>query len=160
MLETVAYPDGSGYRYAYDASGSYVAAVSDFSGRVLERHTYDGEGRGLTSETDGGRERLTFDYSVSPVTKVTDALGTPTVYSWRTYSHVRRVTQVTGPCSSCAGGSGETESWTYDAAGRELTHTTRAGTTTYTYDASGNRLTETDPLNNTTTYTYDSRGAS
>ena len=85
MLETVAYPDGSGYRYAYDASGSYVAAVSDFSGRVLERHTYDGEGRGLTSETDGGRERLTFDYSVSPVTKVTDALGTPTVYSWRTF---------------------------------------------------------------------------
>jgi RHS repeat-associated protein len=157
LLETASYPDGSGYRYAYDGAGGALS-VTDFTGRVLERHTYDSSGRGLTSETDEGKEKLTFDYSYPPVTRVTDALGNVSAYEYRPFSHVALVTELAGTCQSCGGDSSDRQSWTYDAAGHVTSHTTRSGVTQYTYDTAGNRLTENDNLDHITTYTYDGQG--
>ena len=43
-LETVAYPDGSGYHYFYDGA-SRILRVEDGAGKPLEEHVYDGQGR-------------------------------------------------------------------------------------------------------------------
>jgi len=39
-----------------------ITAVLDSNGRVLESHTYDGQGRGLTSSRAGGVEAITVTY--------------------------------------------------------------------------------------------------
>ena len=44
-LEAVDYPDGGGFRFEYDASGQ-ILLVTDQDGLVIEKHTYDSEGRG------------------------------------------------------------------------------------------------------------------
>ena len=155
-LETVAYPDGGGYRYEYDA-GHRVLRVKDAAGDILETHSYDAQGRAVTSEVTQGVQGLAIAYAGSQTT-VTDALGRVTLYDIASVRGIRRVTKVTGPCASC-GGSGNTQEWTYDSFGRTTSYKDGASNvTSYTYDSTGNLLTETDPLSQTTTYTYDAQG--
>src|SRR5262249_13411887 len=130
------------------------------SGVVIEEHAYDAGGRGLTSSLADGREKYTLGYgsSTSDVT-VTDALGNVTTYSWSGFGGIhRRVTKIVGPCASCGGGQ-QTQTFTYDVAGRLLSETDGLGhTTSYTYNDNGDRLSQTDPLGHVTTYTYDDQG--
>ena len=156
-LQSATYGDGSGYTFGYDTSGRLLSVV-DLSGRVVELHTYDGSGNGITSEVSGGQEKYTLAYATRS-TLVTDALGNVTTYRWTSLEGAtRRITEIEGGCSGCGGG-GPNEQWTYDDNGRVLTHTDALGKiTSYTYNSSGDRLTETDPLNHTTTYTYDTQG--
>jgi RHS repeat-associated protein len=158
LLDSVTYPDGSGYRYTYDASNR-VLSVMDLEGKWIESHTYDGSGRALTSEIGEGVERLSFSYAANQTT-VTDALGNATVYDFANIRGTRRVTKVTGPCPSCGGGGGgDVQQWAYDEFGNITSYTNGLDKVwSYTYNASGDLLTETDPLNQVTTYTYDSQG--
>jgi RHS repeat-associated protein len=158
LLEAVTYPDGSGFRYTYDASNR-VLSVMDLEGKWIEGHTYDGSGRALTSEIGEGVERLSFSYATDQTT-VTDGLGNATVYDYANIRGTRRVTKVTGPCPSCGGGGGgDVQQWGYDEFGNITTYTNGLDKVwTYTYNSSGDLLTETDPLNQVTTYTYDSQG--
>jgi RHS repeat-associated protein len=158
LLESVTYPDGSGYRYTYDASNR-VLSVTDLEGKWIESHTYDGSGRALTSEIGEGVERLSFTYGTNQTT-VTDALGNATVYDFANIRGTRRVTKVTGPCPSCGGGGGgDVQQWAYDEFGNIVSYTNGLNKVwSYTYNSSGDLLTETDPLNQVTTYTYDSQG--
>jgi hypothetical protein len=39
-----------------------ITAVMDSAGKVLESHTYDSKGRGLTSSRAGGVEAITVSY--------------------------------------------------------------------------------------------------
>ena len=57
-LMTVSYPDASGYHFSYTtANGNLVlASVTDALGNVLESHTYDAQGRALTSERSMSRK--------------------------------------------------------------------------------------------------------
>ena len=74
LLETVRYPDGSGYSFAADGSGQ-ILRVSDAAGRPIESHAYGSHpyaGYGLTSELADGREKLTLTYDTFR-TVVTDA---------------------------------------------------------------------------------------
>jgi RHS repeat-associated protein len=156
-LDSVSYPDGSGYSFTYD-SAARVLSVVDASGRVVETHTYDSAGRGITSARADGQEKYTLYYMLQN-TLVADANGNVTDYEWESVRGITpRVRRMTGSCASCAGATaGQTQSWTYDANGSVLTDTDALGNvTSYTYDASGNRLTETTPAG-TTTYTYDSQ---
>ena len=66
LLREVRYPDGGGYVFTYDGLGQ-VLRVDDLSGRVVEAHTYDSEGRGLTSELLGGRDHTTVIYACEKV---------------------------------------------------------------------------------------------
>ena len=157
LLERVAYSDGSGYDIRPDNNGD-VISVTDFSGRVVEEHTYVG-GKGVTSSLANGREKFTIEYA-GAVSTVTDALGNVTSYTWAAFGGIhRRITKIVGPCQSCGGGGSETQEFTYDDEGRLLTETDGLGhTTTYTYDVNGDRITETNALDETTTFTYDAQG--
>jgi len=60
-LSTVTNPDQSTLTFTYDAN-SFITAVKDSSGKILESHTYDSGGRGLTSSQAGGVDAITISY--------------------------------------------------------------------------------------------------
>ena len=60
-LSQVTKPDLTTISFQYDAN-SLISAVLDSNGKVLESHTYDSSGRGLTSSRAGGVEALTISY--------------------------------------------------------------------------------------------------
>jgi YD repeat-containing protein len=60
-LSGVTEADGSTLSYQYD-SNSYISAVLDANGKVLEAHTYDSSGRGLTSTRANGVDAVTVSY--------------------------------------------------------------------------------------------------
>lgn len=154
-LASVTYADNSKFTFAYDGNFR-LTTVTDALGNIVEAHTYDSQGRALTSEKHGGVDRYTVSYVSSTRTDVTDALGRVTKYTYATNKTRRVVTQVEGLCD-CGGGS-QTQTWAYD---NQLNVTSKTDglnhTTTYTYDQNGNRLTETDATG-TITYTYNQFG--
>lgn len=60
-LIQVTKPDSSTLSFEYD-SNSLITAVKDTAGKVLESHTYDSLGRGLTSSRANGVESVTVSY--------------------------------------------------------------------------------------------------
>lgn len=153
-LLSVTYADGSAFQFAYTTANSrlVLASVNDALGNVLESHTYDAQARALTSEKQGGVERVTLNYVSSTETQVTDALNHLTKYFFDKTARRNLVTRVEGSCSC---GSSQVQTWTYDNQLDVISMTNALNqTTSYTYDASGNRLTETDATG-TITYTYN-----
>lgn len=174
-LSTVTYADGSGYSFQYDGN-SRLTAVKDALNHTLEGHTYDSQGRAITSEVDGGLERYSLNYVSANRTDVTDGLNRITKYTFDTSKGRNLVTQVEGLCS-CGGSEiktwvydnqlnitsvtdalGHIISYTYDSAGNRLTETDATGTVTYTYNSFGFVLTRTDQMGGVSTNTYDSGG--
>lgn len=60
-LVQVTEPDQSTLNFQYD-SNSLISSVLDSNGKVLESHTYDSSGRGLTSSRANGVDALTITY--------------------------------------------------------------------------------------------------
>lgn len=60
-LISVTENDGSTFTYEYD-SNSKITAVKDANGKILEAHTYDSQGRGLTSVRANGVEAVAVSY--------------------------------------------------------------------------------------------------
>ena len=60
-LSQVTNPDLTTVTFAYD-SQSRITSVTDSSGKVLESHTYDSSGRGLTSARAAGVEAVAITY--------------------------------------------------------------------------------------------------
>jgi YD repeat-containing protein len=60
-LSVVTFQDGSTATFAYDAN-SLVTSVTDSQGKILEAHTYDSKGRGLTSSQANGVNAVTITY--------------------------------------------------------------------------------------------------
>lgn len=60
-LTQVTNPDLSTISFTFN-SQSLITAVTDSNGKVLESHTYDANGRGLTSARAGGVEAVTITY--------------------------------------------------------------------------------------------------
>jgi YD repeat-containing protein len=60
-LSQVTNPDLTTLSFTYD-SQSLITAVKDSSQKILESHTYDSSGRGLTSSRAAGVEAVTFSY--------------------------------------------------------------------------------------------------
>jgi len=60
-LIQVTKPDSTVVSFTYD-SNSLISQVLDNSGKVLESHTYDSQGRGLTSARAGGVESVSITY--------------------------------------------------------------------------------------------------
>jgi YD repeat-containing protein len=60
-LTKVIKPDSTTVSFQYDSNG-YISAVLDNNNKVLESHTYDSTGRGLTSSRAGGAESITVSY--------------------------------------------------------------------------------------------------
>ena len=64
-LVQVTKPDSTTVSFQYD-SNSFISVVLDSNGKVLESHTYDNQGRGLTSSRAGGVEAVTISYPQPP----------------------------------------------------------------------------------------------
>jgi YD repeat-containing protein len=60
-LTQVTRPDNTTISFAYDAN-SYITSVTDANGKVLESHTYDVSGKGLTSSRANGVDAVTLSY--------------------------------------------------------------------------------------------------
>jgi len=60
-LIQVTKPDQTTLSFTYD-SNSLITAVKDTAGKILESHTYDNKGRGLTSSRANGVESVTVSY--------------------------------------------------------------------------------------------------
>ncbi len=60
-LIQVTKPDLTTLSFTYD-SNSLITAVKDTAGKILESHTYDSQGRGLTSSRANGVESITVSY--------------------------------------------------------------------------------------------------
>ena len=60
-LVKVTKPDNTFVTFEY-AFANFITAVKDSDGKVLEAHTYDAQGRGLTSAKAGGVEAITVSY--------------------------------------------------------------------------------------------------
>jgi len=60
-LLQVTKPDQTILSFEYNAN-SLITAVKDSAGKVLESHTYDSQGRGLTSSRANGAEAVTISY--------------------------------------------------------------------------------------------------
>jgi len=60
-LVQVTKPDQSTLSFTYDAN-SMITAVKDSVGKILESHTYDSAGRGLTSSRASGVDSVTLSY--------------------------------------------------------------------------------------------------
>ena len=155
---TVSYPDTSGYHFSYTTANSnlVLASVTDALGNVLESHTYDAQGRALTSERQGGVEHYNLSFVSDTETDVTDALAHVSKYFFDKTKGRNVVTSVQGLCS-CGSGS-QTQSWTYDSQLNVISHTNALGQiASYTYDASGNKLSATGVLG-TSSFTYNQFG--
>jgi YD repeat-containing protein len=64
-LTSVTMPDSTTVSYQYD-SNDFITAVLDTNGKVLESHTYDAGGKGLTSSRAGGVDSITVSYPQPP----------------------------------------------------------------------------------------------
>ncbi len=60
-LSQVTKPDQTTINFTYNAA-SQISAVTDSQGKVIESHTYDNAGRGLTSSQANGVEAVTVSY--------------------------------------------------------------------------------------------------
>src|SRR6202007_2356409 len=80
-LLSVAYADNSAFNFAYDQNFRLIT-VRDALGNIIEAHTYDTEGRAVTSERQGGVEHYSLSYVSDNETHVTDALGHVTKYTF------------------------------------------------------------------------------
>jgi RHS repeat-associated protein len=155
-LLSVTYAENSAFQFGYDGD-LRLTSVTDALGNLVESHTYDAQGRALTSESQGGVERYSLSYLSNTETEVTDALGHVTKYINDKSKGRNVVTRLEGLCS-CGGGGSQVQTWTYDNQ-LNVTNQTDAlnHTRTFTYDTNGNRLTETDATG-TVTYTYNGFG--
>lgn len=184
-LSIVTNPDGSRsiYEYAFISGIGYrLSGIRNEKGHYKEKHTYDSQGRALTSSADGTNELLTISYIDNTHTTVTDSLGHFTTYTLDKTLGKSHVTEISGPgCRECGQGnisktydnnlnvtsrtdaSGNVTAMTYNDNGNMITKTEAVGTadertTAYTYDSYGQILTATDHDGNTTLYEYDTNG--
>ena len=156
---------GKRWTYAYTetsptaTSPSRLTSVHDANGNLVEEHSYDDEGRVITTRGAGGLQARTLDYVNASTTRVTtpvaDSFGSVTTYSFGTFGDQPLVTQINGPCSC---GSPDS-TFNYDTQGRRIGLTDgRGNATSFEYDADGNLVKVTDALGQVTTFTYNAFG--
>ncbi len=133
-LVSVTDPEGAVTTYQYDNYGR-LSKVLDANGHVMEAHAYDSKGRAVTSEKDGGNEKVTIAYVDDVTTQVTNSKGETTTYVLDKNAGRTKIAQAAGAgCTTCG-----------------------LSNTAYTYDANGCKASETNGLGVTTTFANDAR---
>jgi len=90
------------YSYVAFGSGWLLSTVTDALGNLIEQHTYDGNGRAITSTGPSG-DITNIQYNVSPPTTVlTRADGSVSTYE-QSFADRDVTTHLDGGCASCGG---------------------------------------------------------
>jgi RHS repeat-associated protein len=125
--------------YLYQSANSPYALTSivDENGATYANWTYDGAGRGLTSQVGGRANLTTVTYDDTNNTRtVTTALGVTDTYSFTSLQN----------------------DWKTTGISRAATSTTAAATESFAYDSNGYLNSKTDWDGNQTTYVNDTHG--
>lgn len=143
----VSFPDGFKKQFGYDPAG-FLSSVKN--GAIAEeRYTYDSLGRVLTSESEGGVNRLEHYYNdAASKTVITDALGNKAEYSYVNMDGQKLTTAIkdaAGGISRLGYDVNYNIDVTTDALGRVVS---------YMNNANGAPIAITDPLGNTSTIEY------
>lgn len=142
VLQSVTYPDGvltSQRAYQYSSTPilpfPLLAQLTDENGMAFASWSYDTQGRVITSQHNGGVERVDFGYNTTNST-VTDVGGASQTYSTSVLQGVDRLMGVTGgQCADCGQLSAAV---TYDANGyQNLVTDFNGNITDYDHDARG-----------------------
>jgi len=102
-LLSVTYADNSAFNFSYDGS-FHLTSMTDALGNIVESHTYDGQGRAISSERQGGVEHYSLSFISDTETDVTDGLGRVTKYTFDKSKGRNVVTRIEGLCG-CGGGN-------------------------------------------------------
>lgn len=142
-LTRAVYANAGQINYAYDAANN-ITSVTDGEGKVLETHTYDANGRGLSSSRANSAESITLQYPSGTSTVLVDSAGNNTTCSYVKIWNKNYLTAIQGlGCNSCGGRNDLT--FTLDRSGNRLSRTDANGNTiSYTYDSADNPITRTD----------------
>jgi RHS repeat-associated protein len=138
-------------QYGYDAAGNRVS-LTDPDGNTT-KWVYDADGRQINTIDPFSKVVTTAYDAASRVTSVTDQLARAMTYA---YDAVNRLL---GSTWKAAGGSTtNVQTFTYDAAGNQLTAADSGGTYTNGYDALNRLTSQTDPFGVALTFAYDAAG--
>jgi len=140
------HPSGNPWRSLGYDGGNLLSAISDDAPKLLEGHTYDTQGRGVTSYSEGGQRNYVLVEYEQPgpgqrrVTHRIDATTSQVSVFSLVYQGGRWLpTRIDGPCSSCGGASGDSQVFTYLGDNHVETVTDGRGTRTrLAYDPNGN----------------------
>ncbi len=143
--------------YEYDGRGNVTREttfpVVNGTVQVVETlRVYDADSQ-MTSETlpDGTVNTYTYNVHGNITGEVRDSGGLNLIHSY-TYD-------IAGKMLSHTDARGNEKNWVYDAQGKLITRSDRIGYTWLnTYDAAGNRIRETGPLGNYTLIEYNAQG--
>ena len=151
----------------YDGNNNLVMSVTPTGDST--HFFYDERGNLSNTVYPSGREVTMLYDSLDRKTRVWDQLGAVAEYRYDAVGNIVRTEDGEGNYVTYAydalnriesrNSNGSVEHFTYDLAGKMLSHTDALNhTTSYAYDLAGNLTSTTDALGNTTTYSYDAMG--
>jgi RHS repeat-associated protein len=132
---------------SYDA-GNRLASITDDASKAIEGHTYDTQGRGVTSYSEGGtRNFVKVEYDTPNVGERRVTHHIDSSLSLDQVSYFNLVYQggrwlpvnIEGNCTTCGGATGDTQSFTYTADNHVYQATDGKGNVTeFGYNTDGN----------------------
>jgi RHS repeat-associated protein len=142
------------YSYTNSALPFAMTGITDENGNSFAAWSYDGWGRGLTSQHGNGVDLTTVTYNDTDGSRtVTNALGVTDAYTFTLLQNVPKVTGISRAATATTAAA--TESFAYDASGFLQSATDWNGNqTTYTNDVHGDPTIIAEPTR-TTTISYD-----
>jgi YD repeat-containing protein len=155
------------FAYAQDSLGvaRLLTEMRDEAGVLLEGHAYDGEDRGTTSLSEGGRDLVTIEYDTpgpgeQRVTHAIDGATAQVSDFTLAYGKGRYLpTHILGNCATCGGATSDDQSFSYATDNHVLSRLDADGhRTLWTYNGDGNVTSMAEAVGTaaerTTTYGY------
>lgn len=147
LITQVTRPDNTTRIYHYEDT-RFPTALTGITDEREVRYatwTYDAQGRAISSEHAGGAEKTLLAFNADGSTTVTNALNKQTIYRFADIAGARRVTKVEGqPTANCMGAN---QDYTYTPEGWIASKTDWKGIkTTFTYNAAGQEISRTEAL--------------
>ncbi len=154
--------------YEHDANGNITKTTMVADGFEIVQEAEYNEFNDPISYTDANGNTTHYYYTDGNLTRIVDALGNETQYTYNEFGQVETATDPIGVTTTFDYddyGNCNTESipglemtvhHEYDLSGRLISLTDALGrTSTFEYDLNDNLITETDPMGHVTTYEYD-----